>query len=47
VCEFSVACNRFFKQDGDGKNGDEKTDEPAAAEEQVKEEAELKEAASF
>jgi single-strand DNA-binding protein len=38
---------QFKKQDGDGKDGDEKTDEPAAAEGQVQEEAELKEAASF
>jgi single-strand DNA-binding protein len=38
---------QFKKQEGDGKNGDEKTDEPAAAEEQVQEEAELKEAASI
>jgi len=36
----------FKKQDEDGKDGDEKTDEPVA-DGQVQEEGELKEAASF
>jgi single-strand DNA-binding protein len=35
------------KQDGDGKEGEEKVNEPSASEEEITEEATLKEAASF